>query len=422
MVRATTIMSAAARRWLWCAAVVAVAACGSASGGTSGGSTAQGDGGGGTVASLPSVTPQQCSMVSKVQVPRHPLTVLVVDNTASGPAGTNPLPGSVTTALQQAQAKEGALVILGVNGAGRNPLLVKEIALDPDPGHTSRDADSARAIAIGCVAQWASTAVTRPAEPGSDILSALDAAIRRAPAQIIVMSDGLDNVDPLDLNKIGYGTDPASVVASLRNTKSVDHATGQASVLWADLGVTSRPIPDAVRDSVKQLWTAILRDAGLPVTFAPDETEAAPVPPQAPADMVKLPAVTTTAIGCHTTVTIPADLLFRPGDWHLTGASGVLAQARGDLSESGSSAVISGHTAEYGSPAYRHQLSIARAQAVARALESEGVSKSRLKVVGDGSARPAENEFPSGPGGPHDLAAAAANRRVVIDITRGECG
>jgi outer membrane protein OmpA-like peptidoglycan-associated protein len=189
--------------------------------------------------------------------------------------------------------------------------------------------------------------------------------------------------------------------------------------LWADLGVTSRPLPEAVRASLKTLWTAILHDAGLsPVTFAPDETQAGPLPAQAPADALRLPAVTSAVAGCHTTVVIPTDLLFQPGDVHLNGAAGVLAQARGDLSQPGASAVIGGHTAVYGSTAYRFNLSVARARAVARALAAEGVPTSRLRVVGYGSTRPAENEFP---GGRHDLAAAAANRRVVIDITRRGC-
>ncbi len=420
MVRMTAVINVAARWWLWCVAILAMAACGSASSSASNGIAAPG-GAGGVSGGLPAATPKQCGEVSRLAVPGppHPLVVLVVDNTASGPAGTSPLPDSVTAALRQAQAKEGALVILGVNGAGSNPLLVRETALDPMPGHTSRDADSARAIAISCVTQWASSAAARPVQPGSDILGAVDAAIRRSPTQIIVMSDGLDNVDPLDLNKIGYGTNPASVVASLRATESVDHPSRPVSVLWADLGVTSRPIPDAVRASVRQLWAAILQNAGLSVTFAPDETQAAPVPSQAPADTVKMPAVTTKIIGCHTTFTVPTDLLFQPGDARLKGASDVLAQARSDLSQPGASAVISGHTAAYGSTAYRYQLSVARAQAVAGALESEGIPKSRLRVVGYGSAKPAENEFP---GGRHDLAAAAVNRRVVIDIAAGECG
>jgi outer membrane protein OmpA-like peptidoglycan-associated protein len=68
---------------------------------------------------------------------------------------------------------------------------------------------------------------------------------------------------------------------------------------------------------------------------------------------------------------------------------------------------------------YRHNLSVARARAVAMILEAGGqVNPSRISTIGYGSTRPAENEFP---GGRHDLAAAAANRRVVITIRQDGC-
>jgi outer membrane protein OmpA-like peptidoglycan-associated protein len=390
------------------AAVLAVSACGA------------GGGGNGPAAGSTSVAQSRdCGLVSKVPLPgpSHPTTVLVVDNTSSGPAST--LPSTVAAMLQRAQAAQGQLVILGVNGAGGNPLLVKDVALDPEPGHTSREADAARAIAIACVPQWTASKAAAPTRPGSDILGAVNAAIRRAPAQIIVMSDGLDNVDPLDLNKIGYGMDPRSVAALLSATHSIDHAGSSTPVLWADLGVTVKPVPGAVRASLKLMWAEILRRAGTSVTFLPDETQAGTRRPGAPADVVRLPAVSTTSSGCHTSITVPTDLLFQPGDAHLQAGTSLLDGVRDDmLSQPRSTAVIGGHTAAYGSAAYRQDLSIARARAVAQALEARGLSKNRLQVVGYGSTRPAVNEFP---GGRHDPAAAAANRRVVITITQGGC-
>ena len=141
--------------------------------------------------------------------------------------------------------------------------------------------------------------------------------------------------------------------------------------------------------------------------------------PHAPADEIKLPAVTSADIGCHTTYTVPTDLLFQPGDARLQPGTDALDTVRGALtSEPGASATISGHTAAYGSATHRYNLSIARAQAVAGALEAQGVTKARLHIAGYGSTQPARNQFPDGR---HDLAAAAANRRVVIDITREGC-
>jgi outer membrane protein OmpA-like peptidoglycan-associated protein len=85
----------------------------------------------------------------------------------------------------------------------------------------------------------------------------------------------------------------------------------------------------------------------------------------------------------------------------------------------GANATISGHTAAYGTDAYRHDLSVHRAEAVAQALESSGVAAGRLHAFGYGSTKPAVNEFPNGV---HDPAAAAENRRVVIEIMHSGCG
>jgi flagellar motor protein MotB len=358
------ISKVARRGCLLGAAVLAMTACGAGGGG---------HGNGRGTDSTAAAQSRDCGLVSKVPLPgtSHPTTVLVVDNTSSGPAAT--LPSTVTAVLQRAQAAQGQLVILGVNGAGGNPLLVKDVALDPEPGHTSREADAARAIAIACVPQWTASKAAMPIRPGSDILGAVNAAIRRAPTRIIVMSDGLDNVDPLDLNKIGYGMDPRTLAASLSATHSIDHAGSSTPVLWADLGVTVTPVPGAVRASLKLMWAAVLRSAGASVTFLPDEMQAGTPRPGAPADVVRLPAVSTTSIGCHTSVTVPADLLFQPGDAHLQAGTRLLDGVRNDmLSQPRSTAVIGGHTAAYGSAAYRQNLSLARAQAVARGPGSRG--------------------------------------------------
>ena len=403
----SSISTVARRCCLVIAVVLALAACGA------GGGAELNTGSPGTA------TQGTCARVSRTPLPgpSHPTVVLVVDNTSSGPVST--LPSSATNVLQREQAAQAQLVILGVNGAAVNPRLVADVTLDPDPGQTSREADAARAIALACVPRWITSEAAMPTRPGSDILGAVDAAIRRAPNQIIVMSDGLDNVGPLDLNKIGYGNDPGSVVASLNAMDAIDHVTGSPPVLWADLGVSAKPLPGTVRSSLKLLWAAILRNAAASAKFAPDETQAGPHRSGAPADVVQLPAVSTASSGCVTTVTVPTDLLFRPGDAHLQAATGLLDSVRNQmLSHPHSTALIGGHTAAYGSAAYQKDLSVARAQAVAQALETDGIPEDRLRVAGYGSTRPTVNEFP---GGRHDLAAAARNRRVTITITEDGC-
>ncbi|HET9894560.1 MAG TPA: OmpA family protein [Streptosporangiaceae bacterium] len=372
------------------------------------------------VAGVPSAS--DCAEAASVPLPApsRPVVVLVADDTRSGPVSADTLPSSVAATLQQAQAAQGELVILAVNGAGANPLFVRTVALDPAPGHTSPIANGARAATIACVPRWITARAAAPTRPGSDILGAVDEAIRRQPSRIIVMSDGLDNVDPLDFNKIGYGVQAGSVVASLNRTDSIDHAAARIPVLWADLGVTAQPLPGVVRDSLKRIWAGILRSAGTTVTFLPDQAPAGKPRAGTPADAVLLPKVTTVIKGCRKTFNVPTDLLFQPGDAHVHGGTAVLDDARNDLvSNPGSTAIVAGNTAAFGSDAYRHSLSVARAQAVARILEADGVRRSRLRIVGYGSGRPAENEFP---GGRHDLAAAAANRRVIITVSQDGCG
>ena len=408
MTGSSSISTVARRCCLVLAVVLALASCGA------GGGAELNTGSPGTA-----MTQGTCARVSRTPLPgpSHPTVVLVVDNTSSGPVSA--LPSSATTVLQREQAAQAQLVILSVNGAAVNPRLVADVALDPDPGQTSREADAARAIALACVPRWITSEAAMPTRPGSDILAAVDAAIRRVPNQMIVLSDGLDNVNPLDLNKIGYGNDPGSAVASLNAMDAIDHVTGSTPVLWADLGVSVKPLPGTVRSSLKLLWAAILRNVGASVKFAPDETQAGSPRSGAPADAVQLPAVSTASSGCVTTVTVPTDLLFRPGDAHLQAAIRLLDGVRNQmLSQPHSTALIGGHTAAYGSAAYRKDLSVARAQAVAQALETEGIPEDRLRVAGYGSTRPAVNEFP---GGRHDLAAAARNRRVTITITEDGC-
>jgi outer membrane protein OmpA-like peptidoglycan-associated protein len=67
---------------------------------------------------------------------------------------------------------------------------------------------------------------------------------------------------------------------------------------------------------------------------------------------------------------------------------------------------ITGHTDSSGTTAHNESLAVARAEAVARWLEAQGVPKGRIRVAGAGSSRPiADND---------DERGRAANRRVEI--------
>ena len=75
---------------------------------------------------------------------------------------------------------------------------------------------------------------------------------------------------------------------------------------------------------------------------------------------------------------------------------------------------VDGHTDAAGSPEYNRHLSRARAEAVARVLIAEGVSKDRVKVGEFGEAFPiAPNQTPQGKDNP---VGRAQNRRVELVI------
>jgi OOP family OmpA-OmpF porin len=75
--------------------------------------------------------------------------------------------------------------------------------------------------------------------------------------------------------------------------------------------------------------------------------------------------------------------------------------------------VVTGHTAQYGTEAYRDALSKRRAQAVVDALVALQVDPSRLTPRGVGSRQPERQELVNGR---HDAVAARANRRVTIEL------
>jgi len=70
---------------------------------------------------------------------------------------------------------------------------------------------------------------------------------------------------------------------------------------------------------------------------------------------------------------------------------------------------IEGHTDSRGTVAYNEELSLRRAQAVARVLSSRGVKPQQLLVLGQGEQQPvASNDTPAG---------RSVNRRVQLHIT-----
>ncbi|MGW2787021.1 OmpA family protein [Streptomyces populi] len=362
-----------------------------------------------------SPTAAECAQVAAVQPPADARReVLLVDNTAS--QVRQGMPPAVTEQLQTAQKDGAVLIIMAVNGEGAAPRLVRATVLDPRRGHDSPDAQEARHIALQCVADWAYGPDAAATARGSDVAGALAAAVRQRPQKLLVVSDAVATAGAVDLRVLGYDADPKAVAAAARGADALPSFSSIDEVVWTGAGDTVRPLPESARSGLQRLWQALLREAGASrVTF---DTRAASGPGpsghrlRVPGDPIPVPhSIRITLPHGETCFRLPAALLFagdssRPAAdaaRQLTPLVEQLAQHEGWV------ATLSGHTADYGTPAGRLRLSQARAEAIAGLLRSLGMSPGRISTVGYGATRPLMPEWHHGI---HDVAAAAANRRV----------
>lgn len=342
-------------------------------------------------------------------------TALVVDAGASGHPPT--LGGAVATGLRDAQAEGDVLDVVAVDGRGALPRTVlRGFALDPKPGVQSDQADRARAMAVACVQMWATGPEAAPTAPGSDVVAALNEAARARPARLLVVSDGVSTAGRLDLGAIGLDADPDQVAEQLADGSLTD-GLRDTTVTWAGLGATADGLPEPLRANVERVWTATLQRAGVPADRLLVDRTPLPLvdaPAGLPEDPVRVPTVATVTAGGTRTVTVPDALLFTPGSADLRqDADGALAPLAAQVGATGR-VTVTGHCADYGDAAYQADISTRRAEAVAGRLVALGVPPGAVRSEGVGTTAPAADEWPNGV---HDLAAAAANRRVVLTVS-----
>lgn len=362
------------------------------------------------------VDPADCAKIAAQRAPDGaPVIVMIVDNTASGTAQR--LAPSAREALVAAQREDASLTLLAVDGAGRAPRAVlANVALDPSPDRESATADAARSIAIDCVEHWAGQREAVPTAPGSDVLSAVNAAARQHPRWLVVASDGVASAGPLNIVRLGFDADPLQVVAAMRTADVLPDLTGVTAV-WSQLGETVAPAPQPVRHDLEALWRAVFSAAGSELVVDSRLT------PAGPRNVTGLPDDTTNYPDVQIelnpdgsrSITIPDPLLFTPGSAELApGADAVLGSLARELMDTqGTVAVVHGHCADYGTPEYQQSISTRRAEAVRARLIMLGAPGAAVTAQGHGSRQPAQPEWRDGV---HDESAAAANRRVVIEI------
>lgn len=384
---------------------IVLAGCGSQAAAENGGTTA--------------AKPGDCAKLAAIKpADNAATTTLVVDNTASGVQG--PVPPAVGKALADAQNRGDRLEIVPVDGAGQPGRISRTVALDPYPGKKARTAVNARAIALACVGEWMRETAARPAAPGSDILAAITTASREKPVAILVVSDGLASAGEFDLNKAGFDDDPKTIADDLAAGGALAPTLSGSTVLWSGLGGSAAGLAPSLTSAVQGLWDAVLKKAGAKPEF--DSRAGGTTSPTtgAPADPLPIPGTARQVTACGEQIVVPAALLFSPGSADLhPDAGAIIKQAAADLgAHPGWVAVIEGHTADYDTAAGRLALSQNRAQAVVTALTGLRIEANRLQPKGYGATRPAVPEFRDGR---HDRAAAAKNRRVVLNLGPKGC-
>lgn len=361
-----------------------------------------------------------CAKVEKVKPPTDAkITALVVDNTASAVIGD--LPPRVRAELRQAQGRGDQMALIAVDGAGKQPRVVRTIALEPNPGVNSEAADKARLIVLDCVAQWARDGEMLPTAQGSAVLDAVAAAARQSSETVIVISDGVNNVGQFDLNELRFDMAPCLVADELGARGALAAELKDTKIVWTGLAETTQALPQPTRNYLTEVWTEVLRKAGATVEFDQQTGSRRESPKDLPTDPLTVPEVKKLSLACGVQRSIPSALLFDGDSAELQpGSEELLRVVADELSAQRTSySLVEGHTAAYGPEDGRQRLSVERATAVADALVSLGADRSRLEMRGHGSSRPLVDEFP---GGVHSKPSAASNRRVEIIVGSRGCG
>lgn len=223
-------------------------------------------------------------------------------------------------------------------------------------------------------------------EPGLDLVQALaDAVAGRDPGLLIIVSHGLSTRGAFDIRQVGWIADPADIVAQLRDRNLLPSGLAGWRVVWVGLGATAgdqAPLPFSERATLKSYWRGICEAAGA-VSCDFDDTRLDNVASGATAEMplVEVNGVSS-VVGPHGEIsaTISDEVLGFEGNSAALSAPGLelIEQFAGrveaaDLSERpGASLVVTGFCADppESTPAGLEQLSLARAQAVALALDS----------------------------------------------------
>ncbi|MFJ9631403.1 OmpA family protein [Streptomyces sp. NPDC101175] len=300
---------------------------------------------------------------------------------------------------------------------------VAEVDLTPmrDESEVEQDPDTAKKKVLARVARLRSALTANtPDADGLDLLGTYRRALRSTPAggTIVLVSSGVQTVDPLDVRTLGWNFDVAAVVRDLRGRGLVPDGSGR-HVEFVGLGIAygtqpGLPLPAAKR--ITALWRAVcVASEAASCTVRGDDVPLLPSASDRPVPVVPTAATPTSCAG---TFVIPESVSFARDDATLRrGVDRYLKPVANSLRSCPAGRVvrITGHTAQVGSGASGFALSEARARAVRDRLVRLGVDPGLIgPVEGVGSTRPVVDNMP---GGVFTEPLARQNRRVDITVT-----
>ncbi|WP_432246232.1 hypothetical protein ACRB8A_20170 (plasmid) [Arthrobacter sp. G.S.26] len=350
--------------------------------------------------------------------------IIVVDRTAG--MADQPLPPLLETDIRDASSTGGKLSVIGVEGAGRAPLiLVKNAALNT-PGPLDRP--SVKDVAEAMPACVAAELLSRdPEAEGSDIYSALAIAAELATAdsKLWILSDGQFNAGPAVLTEDLLRLEPAAAASRISSTVPLN-LKGQ----WRQAGLanTTTSLGPAAREWMRTFTSALCAEwkasgcqdiALTPVN--PIRSGSGELPADEPLRYPATTVVRTTA-GC--TFTIPEGLTFAKDSPVLRdGAEGVLQVPVALAAGTPESVVrITAHTASV--PGSRSEdlvgFSRLRGQSAANVFRAAGIPEDRLVIEGVGDTMPLAEDIDPATGEQIE-SLAALERRVDILVQGAQC-
>lgn len=351
-----------------------------------------------------------------------PLTIAVTGSTAE-PAPWAPVLEelAVRHALRAVDPGDGAVSVV-VSGDPR----VARVDLTPlrDGREVEQDPAAARrGVLERTPALRSALTTTTPARDGLDLLGTYRRALRATPrgGTVVLLSSGVQTVDPLDLRTLGWAFDAGATVRDLERRGLVPDARGR-HVEFVGLGVVhgtqpELPLPAARR--VTALWEAVCAaSAAASCTVRDDDVPRLPSASDRPVPVVPVAATPTS---CRGTFVLPVSVAFAADDATLkAGADRYLRPVADALARCPADRTvrITGHTARTGGAPGGFGLSADRARAVHDRLVRLGVAPALLgRVEGVGSTRPVVDNMP---GGVFSEPLARQNRRVEITVTTQE--